>query len=132
MCGAQTNNRRHYQYMADTGYFLIADVLGFGRIVRNSPGVALDDRIQEWVNLVESTASKFGIGKLQLISDTLFVSVPSASEELVKLLDFSKQLLADGIEQSFPLRGAIVHGTFAWGKLTYGPAVISAHELELA
>ena len=118
--------------MADTGYFLIADVLGFGRIVRNTPEATLDDRIQVWVNLVESTAAKFGIEKLQLISDTLFVSVPSAIEELEKLLNFSRQLLTDGIEQSLPVRGAIAHGTYAWGKLTYGQAVISAHELEQA
>jgi hypothetical protein len=116
--------------MADSGYFLIADVLGFGRIVHNSPDAVLDDRIQVWVNLVESTATTFGIDKLQLVSDTLFVSVPSTTDDLAKLLDFSRQLLTDGIEHSFPVRGAIVHGTFAWGKLTYGRAVISAHELE--
>jgi hypothetical protein len=118
--------------MADSGYFLIADVLGFGRIVHNSSDADLDTRIQAWVHLVESTASKFGIVRLQLISDTLFVAVPSSTEDLVKLVDFSRQLLANGIEQSFPVRGAIVHGTFAWGKLTYGRAVISAHELEQA
>jgi hypothetical protein len=118
--------------MADTGYFLIADVLGFGRIVRNSPDAILDDRIRDWVNLVESIAAKSGLDRFQLISDTLFMSVPSTTDELVKLLDFSRQLLSDGIEQSFPVRGAIVHGTFAWGKLTYGRALISAHELEQA
>jgi hypothetical protein len=118
--------------MADTGYFLIADVLGFGRMVHNSPEAALDERIREWVNLVEAAASKFAVDKLQLISDTLFASVPSTIEGLAKLIDFSRELLTDGIEKSFPVRGAIVHGTFSWGRLTYGQAVIAAHELEQA
>lgn len=118
--------------MADTGYFLMADVLGFGKIIDNSTALERDTRIYDWVSLVESIAEEFGIEQFQLISDTLFASVASDRSALIKLLDFSSRLLTDGIEKSFPIRGAIVHGEFTWGKLTYGPAVIDAHRLEQA
>ena len=34
------------------------------------------------------------------------------------------------MDSSFPLRGAIVQGDAAWGKLPYGEAVIKAHSME--
>ena len=118
--------------MASYEYLLVADVLGFGRIITNLPNSDLDDRIRAWVDLVESAASDFGIDRIQLISDTLFASAPSSTEGLATLLGFARQLLVNGIEASFPIRGAIAYGPFAWGTLTYGRAVIAAHELEQA
>lgn len=118
--------------MNNTGYFLVADLLGFGRIVKNSTEPSLNARIDEWINLVEATAYLHGINHLQLISDTLFVGAPSSVEGLSGLLGFSRDLLSKGIEKSFPMRGAIVHGEYVFGKLTYGRAVIAAHELEQA
>lgn len=116
--------------MAENGYFLVADVLGFGKIVQNSTEDELDKRIAAWVALVENTAAANQIYRLQLISDTLFVAVEPVDGALGRLIAFSRQLLSEGIENSFPVRGSIVHGGFNWGKLTYGRAVISAHELE--
>jgi hypothetical protein len=45
-------------------------------------------------------------------------------------LTFAQLLLNRGIENALPLRGAIVHGEAAWGRLTYGKAVIQAHRIE--
>lgn len=116
--------------MADTGYFLVADLLGFGKIVRNSSEDELDERITVWVDLVQSTATKCGVENLQLISDTIFASAPSSPEGLQTLVNFSRQLLIDEIHKSLALRGAIIHGSFTWGKLTYGRAIVSAYGLE--
>lgn len=116
--------------MNDTGYFLAADLLGFGKIVKNSTPAELDARMEAWSSLVESTAKTYGISQFQLISDTIFVGIPSTQKGLISLLSFSRELLSRGIEQSFPLRGAIVHGAYRFGNLTYGRAVITAHELE--
>lgn len=118
--------------MNHTGYFLVADLLGFGKIVKNSTGPTLNGRIDEWINLVDATSSLHGIKNFQLISDTLFVGAPSSVEGLSGLLSFSRELLSRGIEKSLPIRGAIVHGEYVFGKLTYGRAVIAAHELEQA
>jgi hypothetical protein len=118
--------------MADTGYFLTVDVLGFGRIIKNSTESELESRITRWTSLVDVTAKKHGIEKLQLISDTVFVGVDSSEAGLSALLAFSRDLLSSGVDQSLPVRGALVHGSYTWGKLTYGKAVIAAHELEQA
>jgi hypothetical protein len=113
-----------------TGYFFIADLLGFGSVVRNSTDSELVTRINSWTGLVESLAKKNAIENIQLISDTIFASTDSSSEGLKKLILFSRALLNDGVPQSFAIRGAIVHGEYNWGRLTYGKAVIAAHELE--
>ncbi|MGH8427061.1 MAG: hypothetical protein ACRES7_03655, partial [Gammaproteobacteria bacterium] len=118
--------------MAAPGYFLVADVLGFGRIVDNSSESELDQRIGGWTSLVESTAATHGIIHFQLVSDTLFVAEPSSEAGLANLLNFSIELLSAGVLRSLPVRGAIVHDSYEWGKLTYGRAVIAAHQLEQA
>lgn len=115
-----------------TGYLLVADLLGFSQIVNNSVGHALDERINAWVDLVTKTAKTHGIENIQLVSDTLFVGAPSSHDGLAGLISFSRDLLSSGLDQSFPIRGAIVHGLYSFGKLTYGKAVIAAHELEQA
>lgn len=118
--------------MSERSYFLVADVMGFGHIVENSKGDALDGRIDEWVTLVEATAKNFKIKNIQLISDTLFASVAQEPDSLVQLIDFIRELLTASLSISLPLRGAIVSGECTWGRLTYGPAVIAAHQLEQA
>ena len=118
--------------MADTAYFLVADLLGFGRIVNNSSEQELDQRILAWTKLVDTTATAHGLGRLQLISDTLFVAANDTEHELLSLIAFSRELLSKGIAASFPVRGAIVRGSYVWGKLTYGRAVVAAHSLEQA
>lgn len=114
------------------GYFFIADLLGFSRIVENTPEEALQERIAAWVALVEATAARLGIPQFQLISDTVFAATDSTRGGLGKLIGFARDLLNDGVPQSLPIRGAISHGSYTWGALTYGKAVIQAHELETA
>lgn len=112
-----------------TGYFLAADILGFRNIVRNS-GDDLSARISTWTALVTETADRFGIQKRQLISDTLFAACDSDDGAFLLLLQFAKSLLEQGIRASLPVRGAISHGDFHWGELTYGNAVLKCHEWE--
>lgn len=112
------------------GYFFVADVLGFSNIVRNSNNVDLVDRIKKWTTLVDSLAEQHGIDNIQLISDTIFAYTDSSSDGLKKMIEFSRSLLNQGVPQSLPIRGAITHGEFEWGRLTYGKAIIDAHELE--
>lgn len=114
------------------GYFLMADVLGFSKIVQNLPDDVLADRVEGWVQLVERNASRIGISSFQLISDTLFVSTESSSAGLSALIEYARCLLSEGLAQSLPIRGAIVHGGYKWGKLTYGKTVVRAHNLEMA
>lgn len=114
------------------GYFFIADLLGFSRIVKNTPEDTLQERIAAWIGLVESTAAKLEITQLQLISDTVFAASESTRSGLAKLISFARTLLNQGMPQSLPIRGAISHGSYNWGALTYGKAVITAHELETA
>lgn len=118
--------------MPDSGYFLIADILGFGRIVSNSYREKLDERIDSWVELVDSTCQKYEIDRYQLLSDSLFVSVGGTEDDLLRLIGLAQALLNRGIASSFPIRGAITYGPVTWGKLTYGKAVIEAHQLEMS
>lgn len=112
------------------GYFFVADILGFGNIVRNSNEVDLVARINSWTTLVDSLAHQHDIDNIQLISDTVFAYTESSTAGLRKLVEFSRSLLNQGVQQSLPIRGAITHGYFDWGRLIYGIAVITAHELE--
>ena len=111
-------------------YLLVADVLGFSKIVSNLQHGELNERIPTWIGLAEDIKTKSRIGKMQLISDTLFVQEEDSREGLERLLRFSRSLLERGIEQSFPIRGAITHGEVTWGALTYGKPVIEAHRIE--
>lgn len=114
------------------GYFFICDLLGFSNIVDNSSGEGLSKRIQAWVSLVREAASNSQVARTQLISDTLFAAADSGIGELRKLVDFARYLLSHGISQSLPIRGAITFGSYEWGQLIYGKAVIRAHRLEMA
>ncbi len=113
------------------GYFLIGDILGFGKIMENLDGQERATRVERWIELVEESSVAAGVERLQLISDTVFAAVEPTSEGLGSLVDFSRRLLGNGIQESFPLRGAICRGDFEWGRLIYGSAVIAAHELEV-
>jgi len=116
--------------MAQTGYFLAADILGFSGVIANTPEGRLDQRIQQWASLVESSRTQHGVMECQLFSDTVFAAAPSSEGGLRCLVSFARELLTLGLEQSFLVRGAIAHGSFTWGQLTYGRAVIEAHQLE--
>jgi hypothetical protein len=112
------------------GYVLALDLLGFGNIIKNSSEADLPNRIQEWISLTEKAKQSSGLSRVQLISDTVFVSADSSPSGLKALVAFSKVILNEGIPQSLPVRGAISHGPYEWGTLIYGKAVVDAHILE--
>lgn len=111
-------------------YFMVVDILGFSKIITNLNGDEQSQRIADWLELVETTSSEVSVEDTQLISDTLFAKEEDSVDGLARLLRFAKLLLERGLDKNFPLRGSIVHGDAAWGKLTYGDAVIEAHQLE--
>ena len=113
-------------------YFMVVDILGFSEIIKNLNGDEQNQRIADWVDLVETAKREAGVKETQLISDTLFVREEDSVEGLERLLRFGKILLERGLEINYPLRGAIVHGSATWGNPTYGKAVIAAHEVERA
>jgi hypothetical protein len=116
--------------MEETGYFFAADVLGFSAMIVHTEPTSIDERIRQWVSIVESARSGCAVEQCQLFSDTVFSSAPSSEDGLKRLVTFARQLLTRGLEQSFLVRGGIAHGPFTWGDLIYGRAVIEAHELE--
>lgn len=111
-------------------YFMVADILGFSQMITNLSDKEQSKRINDWTALVRDTKKQASVRDIQLISDTLFVREEDSLDGLKRLLSFAQLLLNCGIEKSFPLRGAIVHGNTAWGQLTYGKAVIEAHRIE--
>jgi len=111
-------------------YFFIADLLGFSNMITNTSPEQRDKRIDSWVQLVKEAKANVNIEKTQLISDTLFASAGSTEGDLLKMINFAQYLLNKGIERSLPIRGAICFGEYVWGELTYGKAVIKAHQLE--
>ncbi len=114
----------------ETGYFLVADVLGFSGMIANTGAGRVDGRIRQWVSLVESEKTASGVARCHLFSDTVFASAPPTSERLKALTVFARGLLTTGLENSFMVRGGIATGSFTWGELTYGRAIIEAHKLE--
>ena len=113
-------------------YFMVVDILGFTEIITNLNHREQSQRIQDWLELVNSVKSEVGVQSTQVISDTLFVKEEDSSEGLARLLHFATLLLERCLEKNFPLRGSIVHGDVSWGNLTYGEAVIKAHRTERA
>ena len=111
-------------------YFMVADILGFSRMIQNLDDHRQAKRISDWIEVVETTRSQCGVLEIQLISDTLFARETNSVEGLSRLISFAQLLLEHGSERFFPIRGAIVYGDAAWGRLTYGKAVILAHEIE--
>ena len=111
-------------------YFMVVDILGFSEIIKNLNSEEQTGRIANWIQLVDAAGTDAGVTETQLISDTLFVREEDSGSGLARLLKFARLLIERSLEKNFPLRGAIVHGEAAWGKLTYGDAVIKAHNLE--
>ena len=112
-------------------YFLAADLLGFSNLVSNLDEEKLDQRIQEWVKLIERI--KPGApAESQLISDTLFYRESGSADGLERMLRFCRTLLEASLANALPVRGAVAFGQVQWGELTYGPAVLEAHRLETA
>lgn len=112
------------------GYFMVADLLGFGRLVENLPHSELIARVEGWISLVEHEAASCSVPHHQLISDTLFAATDDTLRGLRTLITFGRSLLEKGLTQNLPVRGAITFGSYEWGSLIYGDAVIKAHSLE--
>ncbi|PIR39851.1 MAG: hypothetical protein COV35_00075 [Alphaproteobacteria bacterium CG11_big_fil_rev_8_21_14_0_20_39_49] len=112
------------------GYFLVADILGFSDIIKDNNSNNQNPIIEKWVILVNKLTEEHGIKKFQLISDSLLVGIGSENEDLDNLVSFSRKLLEEGLNNKFPIRGAISYGEYEWGSLTYGKAVIEAFEFE--
>lgn len=111
-------------------YFLFADVLGFTNLVANLNLTTLDKRIEDWHKLVDSIKADTEVGELFMVSDSVLVKEDDTEEGLKRLLDFSKLLLERGVDNFFPIRGAISQGDVAWSQTIYGKAVSDAVELE--
>ena len=112
-------------------YLLVADVLGFSNIVSNLTHDSLSARIEDWTNIVKEAKRETNVERIQLLSDTLFAQEADSKEGLERLFRFSKLILERGMENYFPVRGAIAHGEVSWeDDLIYGEAVIKAHQLE--
>lgn len=112
------------------GYFLVSDLLGFESLVKNLPHTELTARVENWISLVESEATSCSVTRYQLISDTLFCATDNTLEGLKNIVKLSRSLLEKGLAHSLPVRGAITFGSYEWGPLTYGDAVVKAHSLE--
>ncbi|MCY3705428.1 MAG: hypothetical protein OXH08_07990 [Gammaproteobacteria bacterium] len=113
-------------------YFLTCDILGFSKMVSNLDSNTLQQRIRVWIDLVEAARHSSGVEEVQFISDTVFAREENSGDGLMRLLAFARLLLEKGIGRACPVRGAISHGEVAWGRLTYGKAVLDAHRLEVS
>ena len=117
------------EIFAPYNYFLAVDLLGFSNLVSNLDGEKLDQRIDDWVKLIERI--KPGApAESQLISDTLFYRESGSADGLERMLKFCRTLLESGMAHALPIRGAVAFGHVQWGELAYGPAVLEAHQLE--
>ncbi|MFA5906849.1 MAG: hypothetical protein WC836_23160 [Desulfobacula sp.] len=115
------------------GYFLMVDILGFGKIVQNLPNKTLTEKIDSWVSIVQRICSEHSVSQYQLISDTLFIGAGHNDSDLLKIIKISSSLLNICIPKSIPLRGSISFGDYTWStELVYGKAVIEAHTHEMA
>jgi hypothetical protein len=114
------------------GFFFMADLLGFGNIIRNSTPDQSTNRVARWVELVDQAAAAHQIESIQLISDTVLAAAGDSPEDLRRLVRFGQHLLNDGVPASLPIRGAICWGQYTWGRLTHGKAVVEAYTLEKA
>lgn len=115
--------------MRENGYFLVADMLGFSSVVNRKPEIFVDQRMNDWVELVEELSVSHAIAS-QLFSDTVFAKAEQTPDGFRRLLTYSRALLEKCLDRSILVRGGIAQGEFHWGKSIYGAAVISAYKLE--
>lgn len=113
-------------------YCLVADIAGFSNIMENLNESERTERVQKWVGLVVDCARENGIDSdtWQLVSDTVFVGAPSTPAGLRSLVNFSRQLIEQGIDESLPIRGGIAIGEVTMeDPISYGPGIVRAHRL---
>lgn len=128
-------------------YCYVGDVLGFSDMVSDltseekenlSPEEAARftpeerrKRVDSWIGLVKEKIAKYEIQRHQFISDTIFAGVEYTTDGLNRLLEFSRDMLNDGINISLPIRAGIAFGDVEWGSdISFGTALVNAHRLE--
>lgn len=112
-------------------YCFVGDLLGFSKLIMNLEPSRQNVRIQQWIDLVRDAANEAEIPNYQLVSDTVFASVPPNEQGLRKLIKFSQILLENGCAKAFPLRGGITKGDINWNKeVTFGQGIVEAYKLE--
>lgn len=111
-------------------YCYVGDLLGFKKTILNLPPEDQADRVKEWIRFVLDGIKEFNLPKYHLVSDTIFAGADNSREGLENLLKFSKYMLENGIQKSFPLRGAIAFGDVTWDEhISYGEAIVHAYNL---
>ena len=111
-------------------YCFFGDLSGFQKIVCNLPLERQETRICQWIELVETTATRCEITNVKFISDSIVATTDETPAELEKLVNFSKILLEEGLRLKLPLRGAISQGDVKWTeKIVFGKAVVDAYQL---
>ena len=111
-------------------YFLFADVLGFTNFVNNISHNSLDERLEEWISVIDLIRQGSDVLKVSTVSDSVLAMEEDTEGGLDRLTTFSRLLLERSIRTSFPIRGAITKGDLTWEETIYGKAFIRAAELE--
>ena len=111
-------------------YFLFADVLGFTNFVDNLSHDSLDERLSEWIRVINLIHKGTEVSRFDTVSDSILAATDDTNDGLSRLIVFARLLLEQGIQHSFPIRGAITRGDVTWGDSIYGKSVIEAIELE--
>jgi hypothetical protein len=110
-------------------YLLVADVLGFSKLMRNLNPISQAPRVQQWVELATSTLSDHALDWYQIVSDSIFVGAEESEDGLRSLVRFGRDLLQTGIQSSLPVRGAISFGHVTWSdRIAFGEPVVDAYE----
>jgi hypothetical protein len=108
----------------------VGDLSGFQNIIKNLPLDQQEERINQWIDLVQSTSHQFQIDQVKLISDTIVATTDEKPAGIEKLINFSKGLLEKGIKSKLPIRGAISQGEVKWSEqIVFGKAVVDAYQL---
>ncbi|NLV27375.1 MAG: hypothetical protein GXY48_09455 [Methanomicrobiales archaeon] len=108
-------------------YTFVGDVSGFKNIIQNLTLTDQSNRVHQWIDLIKELIRIHDIRFFRLISDSIVVVVDEKPMELIKLCRFSKALLEQGIEKSFPIRGAITKGDVDFSNdenIVFGKAIV--------
>jgi hypothetical protein len=108
---------------------LVADLLGFRQMIQNLDQDRQRERVEKWAGIISTALDKHHAEHHLLVSDTLMVVCENTSRGVETLIDLSRELLENGIEESFLVRGAIACGEVAWEPgVIFGKAISSAYE----
>jgi hypothetical protein len=90
-------------------------------------------RVSEFTELARDAASRYGFQDSYITtSDTVFLIAENSKNSLKRLLEFSRDMLENGLKKALPIRAAIDFGQAEIdqeSKLAYGKAVAHAYNL---